>query len=123
MPRDIRHDRISSLAEVLRSRQMASGGWACFGSGQESIEATCLPPSRSHPERRRTVAQPSSSSGNPSSRTADGRRFLAIQKVAGRLHPPSARLTRRETSLLHAKMLLVGSVLNEALRDTGFGDG
>ena len=36
------HARISSLADVLGSRQLHSGGWAYFGSGQESIEATCL---------------------------------------------------------------------------------
>ena len=35
-------DRISSLAETLRSRQMKSGGWAYFHSVQESLEATCL---------------------------------------------------------------------------------
>jgi hypothetical protein len=35
-------DRISSLAETLRSRQMKSGGWAYFDSVQESLEATCL---------------------------------------------------------------------------------
>ena len=34
--------RISPLADVLGSRQLHSGGWAYFGSGQESIEATCL---------------------------------------------------------------------------------
>ena len=34
--------RISLLADVLRSRQLRSGGWAYFGSGQEVIEATCL---------------------------------------------------------------------------------
>jgi hypothetical protein len=42
MARDIRQDRISSLAEFLKSRQMNSGGWAYFGSEQESIETTCL---------------------------------------------------------------------------------
>jgi hypothetical protein len=35
-------DRISSLAETLKSRQMKSGGWAYFDSVQESLEATCL---------------------------------------------------------------------------------
>jgi hypothetical protein len=35
-------DRISSLAEKLKSRQMKSGGWAYFDSVQESLEATCL---------------------------------------------------------------------------------
>jgi squalene cyclase len=35
-------DRISSLAETLRSRQMKSSGWAYFDSAQESLEATCL---------------------------------------------------------------------------------
>jgi len=41
MARDARQDRISSLGELLKSRQMNSGGWAYYGSGQESIEATC----------------------------------------------------------------------------------
>jgi len=35
-------DRVSSLAEKLKSRQMKSGGWAYFDSVQESLEATCL---------------------------------------------------------------------------------
>ena len=35
-------DRISPLAETLKSRQMKSGGWAYFDSVQESLEATCL---------------------------------------------------------------------------------
>ncbi len=35
-------DRISSLTEKLKSRQMKSGGWAYFDSVQESLEATCL---------------------------------------------------------------------------------
>ena len=35
-------DRISSLAETLKSRQMKSGGWAYFDSAQESLEVTCL---------------------------------------------------------------------------------
>jgi squalene cyclase len=39
---DAKWDRISSLAEGLRSRQMPSGGWGYFDSGQESVEATCL---------------------------------------------------------------------------------
>lgn len=42
MPQEVRQDRISSLAEVLKSRQLNSGGWGYFGSAQESIEATCL---------------------------------------------------------------------------------
>ena len=33
---------ISSTTLQLRGRQMKSGGWAYFVSGQESIEATCL---------------------------------------------------------------------------------
>ena len=33
---------ISSTTLELRRRQMESGGWAYFASGQESIEATCL---------------------------------------------------------------------------------
>jgi hypothetical protein len=33
---------ISSTTLKLRRRQMGSGGWAYFASGQESIEATCL---------------------------------------------------------------------------------
>jgi hypothetical protein len=42
MARNPTQDRISSLAKVLRSRQLHSGGWPYFGSGQESMEATCL---------------------------------------------------------------------------------
>jgi hypothetical protein len=42
MARKLMQGRISSLADVLGSRQLHSGGWAYFGSGQESIEATCL---------------------------------------------------------------------------------
>lgn len=34
--------RISWFIEVLRTRQMNSGGWAYFGCAQESLEATCL---------------------------------------------------------------------------------
>jgi hypothetical protein len=45
-------DRISSLAETLRSRQMKSGGWAYFDSVQESLEATCLAELALAPERR-----------------------------------------------------------------------
>lgn len=41
MERNASISRISLLTEVLRSRQMYSGGWAYRGS-QESIEATCL---------------------------------------------------------------------------------
>jgi len=44
-------DRISSLAETLRSRQMKSGGWAYFNSVQESLEATCLAELALAPER------------------------------------------------------------------------
>ena len=44
-------DRISSLAETLRSRQMKSGGWAYFDSAQESLEATCLAELALAPER------------------------------------------------------------------------
>ena len=44
-------DRISSLAETLRSRQMKSGGWAYFDSVQESLEATCLAELALAPER------------------------------------------------------------------------
>ena len=44
-------DRISSLAETLRSRQMKSGGWAYFHSVQESLEATCLAELALAPER------------------------------------------------------------------------
>jgi len=51
-------DRISSLAETLRSRQMKSGGWAYFDSVQESLEATCLAELALAPER-----QASSSAG------------------------------------------------------------
>ena len=42
MERNLTQGRISLLADVLRSRQLHSGGWAYFGSEQESIEATCL---------------------------------------------------------------------------------
>ena len=45
-------DRISSLAETLRSRQMKSGGWAYFDSVQESLEATCLAELALTPERQ-----------------------------------------------------------------------
>jgi len=45
-------DRISSLAETLRSRQMKSGGWAYFDSMQESFEATCLAELALAPERQ-----------------------------------------------------------------------
>ena len=45
-------DRISSLAETLRSRQMKSGGWAYFDSAQESFEATCLAELALAPERQ-----------------------------------------------------------------------
>jgi hypothetical protein len=45
-------DRISSLAETLRSRQMKSGGWAYFDSAQESLEATCLAELALAPERQ-----------------------------------------------------------------------
>jgi hypothetical protein len=44
-------DRISSLAETLKSRQMKSGGWAYFNSVQESLEATCLAELALAPER------------------------------------------------------------------------
>ena len=44
-------DRISSLAETLKSRQMKSGGWAYFDSVQESLEATCLAELALAPER------------------------------------------------------------------------
>ncbi len=37
-----RKECISSTMVQLRQRQMGSGGWAYFGAGQESIEATCL---------------------------------------------------------------------------------
>jgi hypothetical protein len=47
----LRSDRISSLAETLRSRQMKSGGWAYFDSVQESLEATCLAELALAPER------------------------------------------------------------------------
>jgi len=47
----LRSDRISSLAETLRSRQMKSGGWAYFNSVQESLEATCLAELALAPER------------------------------------------------------------------------
>jgi hypothetical protein len=42
MARKLTQGCILSLADVLGSRQLCSGGWAYFGSGQESIEATCL---------------------------------------------------------------------------------
>src|ERR1700686_861133 len=45
-------DRISSLAETLRSRQMKSGGWAYFDPAQESLEATCLAELALAPERQ-----------------------------------------------------------------------
>ena len=45
-------DRISSLAEKLKSRQMKSGGWAYFDSVQESLEATCLAELALAPERQ-----------------------------------------------------------------------
>ena len=45
-------DRISSLAETLKSRQMKSGGWAYFDSVQESLEATCLAELALAPERQ-----------------------------------------------------------------------
>ena len=45
-------DRISSLAEMLKSRQMKSGGWAYFDSVQESLEATCLAELALAPERQ-----------------------------------------------------------------------
>ena len=48
----LRSDRISSLAETLRSRQMKSGGWAYFDSVQESLEATCLAELALAPERQ-----------------------------------------------------------------------
>jgi hypothetical protein len=35
-------DRISSLAEKLKSRQMKSGGWAYFDSVQESPRSHVL---------------------------------------------------------------------------------
>ena len=44
-------DRISSLTEKLKSRQMKSGGWAYFDSVQESLEATCLAELALAPER------------------------------------------------------------------------
>ncbi len=47
----LRSDRISSLAETLKSRQMKSGGWAYFDSVQESLEATCLAELALAPER------------------------------------------------------------------------
>src|SRR5215831_17274037 len=37
-----RQHYISSTTLELRRRQMESGAWAYFASGQESIEATCL---------------------------------------------------------------------------------
>jgi hypothetical protein len=37
-----REHYISSATLERRRRQMESGGWAYFASGQESIEATCL---------------------------------------------------------------------------------
>ena len=45
-------DRISSLTETLKSRQMKSGGWAYFDSVQESLEATCLGELALAPERQ-----------------------------------------------------------------------
>jgi Prenyltransferase and squalene oxidase repeat len=45
-------DRISSLAETLRSRQTKSGGWAYFDSVHESLEATCLAELALAPERQ-----------------------------------------------------------------------
>jgi hypothetical protein len=45
-------DRISSLAETLKSRQMKSGGWAYFDSVQESLEATCLAELALAPDRQ-----------------------------------------------------------------------
>jgi hypothetical protein len=45
-------DRISSLAETLKSRQMKSGGWAYFDCVQESLEATCLAELALAPERQ-----------------------------------------------------------------------
>ena len=45
-------DRISSLAETLKSRQMKSGGWAYFDSVQESLEVTCLAELALAPERQ-----------------------------------------------------------------------
>jgi hypothetical protein len=51
MARRLWSDRISSLAETLKSRQMKSGGWAYFDSVQESLEATCLAELALAPER------------------------------------------------------------------------
>src|SRR5581483_1284710 len=42
MGREARTDCIALVTEVLRARQMDSGGWAYRGAAQESIEATCL---------------------------------------------------------------------------------
>jgi hypothetical protein len=42
MAANTRQRCISSTKLELRRRQMESGGWAYFASGQESIEATCL---------------------------------------------------------------------------------
>lgn len=42
MGQDAKTKCIAELTEMLRSRQMPSGGWAYSGSAQESIEATCL---------------------------------------------------------------------------------
>lgn len=42
MGRDANSKCIRLLTEVLRSRQMPSGGWGYRGFAQESIEATCL---------------------------------------------------------------------------------
>jgi hypothetical protein len=42
MGRGAKRNCIRLLTEVLRSRQMPSGGWAYRGSAQESIETTCL---------------------------------------------------------------------------------
>ena len=53
MPPGLWSDRISSLAETLRSRQMKSGGWAYFDSVQESLEATCLAELALAPEKAR----------------------------------------------------------------------
>ena len=42
MGQDEKSNCIRLLTDVLRSRQMPSGGWAYRGSAQESIEATSL---------------------------------------------------------------------------------
>ena len=42
MAQTARKECIFSTVLQLRQRQMQSGGWAYFGSSQESIEATCL---------------------------------------------------------------------------------